>query len=348
MKKIALLFGGRSREHEVSLASASYLLSVLSQLPNPLYPIGVTKDGQMLLYRGSAQELLSKEEGWQTASVPLFAVYRGNAPLFFQTEKGERFSPDAVFSVIHGTYGEDGALQGALTLAGIPFFGADTLSSALGMHKALAKAVVSAVGVPVVPFQSIFLQSPTLKDCEVAARAVEDAFGFPVFIKPCVSGSSLGASLVRERSELKKALLSASLLSSEILAEEYIKGSEIEVAVWEENGTLFASTPAEILSHSPFYDYEAKYGEGKASVFIPARLSQEESERVALFAKQAFLALRCRHLVRVDFLKKENGALYFNEINTSPGFTKTSMVPRLLSLASEDTLLRLVKGWLAE
>ena len=204
MKKIALLFGGRSREHEVSLASASYLLSVLSQLPNPLYPIGVTKDGQMLLYRGSAQELLSKEEGWQTASVPLFAVYRGNAPLFFQTEKGERFSPDAVFSVIHGTYGEDGALQGALTLAGIPFFGADTLSSALGMHKALAKAVVSAVGVPVVPFQSIFLQSPTLKDCEVAARAVEDAFGFPVFIKPCVSGSSLGASLVRERSELKK------------------------------------------------------------------------------------------------------------------------------------------------
>jgi D-alanine-D-alanine ligase len=347
MKQIALLFGGRSPEHAVSLASATALLPVLRSLPVHLLLIGVGKDGR--LYLCPKDTTAFKEDVWQNEARPLSLHYASPSAVSFSTEGGESFFPDGFFSLIHGTYGEDGALQGALTLAGASFFGSGIAASAIGMHKALSKRLAASLGVPVVPY-SYHRVLPTDEDAVYqAAREAMGALGrFPLFVKPCLSGSSIGASVAEDEAALIRAIRAAAAVSPEILVEKYAVGRELELAVWQEEGRIFSSLPAEIKVSGGFYDYQTKYGEGTVKVTVPADLSSPTVLYLQKAAAKLFTLFGCRHLARMDFFYTDSGRLYFNEVNTSPGFTATSMVPRLLALHGKDTLQKLLLGWIAE
>ena len=345
MKKIALLFGGRSGEHTASLASASYLLSILRTLPVSLYLIGVGRDGR-LLWLSTPPDALREGE-WEKAAIPLTLCYPSPHTVRFQAATGEVFFPDGFLSVIHGTYGEDGALQGALTLSGAPFFGSGITASALGMHKALAKRLAAAADIPVVPFSHHTCRPEDGAAIAEAARLAHARLGrFPLFVKPCASGSSLGASVAESEEALVAAIRAAAAFSSDILVEEYVRGVELEVLVFEKGGETFASPPAQLRVDAPFYGYKEKYQENAVTVTLPAPLPQGELLRLQAAAKRLFALFGCRHLARFDFFRRQDGALYFNEVNTAPGFTATSMAPRLLALHGEGTLRSILWEWI--
>ncbi len=347
MKQIALLFGGRSPEHTVSLASASSLLPVLRALPVQLRLIGVDRDGRLLLCRDDATAF--KEGEWQKEAAPLTLHYASPSTVFFSTDEGETFFPDGFFSLIHGTYGEDGALQGALTLAGASFFGSGVAASAIGMNKALSKRLAAALGVPVVPYSYHRLSPTDEAAVRQAAREAMATLGrFPLFVKPSSSGSSIGAALAKDETALLDAIRAAAAVSPEILIEKYAKGRELEIAVWQEERGILASLPAEIKVLGDFYDYATKYEEGRVKISLPATLSAQTTLYLQKTACKLFSLFGCRHLARMDFFYTDSGKLYFNEVNTSPGFTSQSMVPRLLSLHGKDTLRKLLLGWIAE
>lgn len=314
---VALIFGGRSAEHEVSLISASAVHRNLDKSKFDVRSIYVTKDGL-----------------WKTVPAPALRpadLAGGEAFPFLPWDVAglaERVPADIYFPVLHGPFGEDGTIQGLLEMAGVPYVGAGVLGSALGMDKASAKALLHERGLPVVPWLAV-------RECEwredragILGR-VRRRFALPFFVKPSNLGSSIGITKVKDRTEAEAALETAFRYDAKVLVEKGIKGREIECSVLG-NDLPEASLPGEVIPSREFYDYRDKYLEGRTGFVIPARLPRVLTSRVRRLAVEAFRALDGAGMARVDFfIEDRTGRLFVNEVNTIPGFTEISMYPRL-------------------
>ena len=329
---IVLLFGGRGAEHEVSVHSAAHVFSRLCSRGHTVFPLGVSRRGALLRPKDNAVS-----PAWEADACPVTLQTAGNA-LTLQGESFAPFVPDLVFSVLHGKDGEDGAWQGLLTLTRTPFVGAGICASALGMNKRLSKLLAEGAGVPTVPYVTAQGYSGALK-----AR-ISQRLSYPLFVKPVSGGSSVGASLVTHEAALKDAVLLALSEDDEALIEEAVVGSELSVGVLERDGALLLSPPAEIRTEGGFYDYDAKYKQKRATLRLPAPLSLWETAFVKQLAATVFRTLGCRDMARVDFLRRADGKIFFNEINTLPGFTESSLLPRLFAEIGVDVLTFLTEG----
>ncbi len=346
MKKmnIAVVFGGMSEEHEVSLMTAASVLRAADTDKYRLFPVGITKDGRWMYFDGDYGDIESGK--WQDKAASL-QINRGEENLFSVKMPGKINGEkiDMAFPVIHGPMGEDGTIQGLFELSGLPYVGCGVFASAACMDKIFAKQLFEFNSLPVVPYEVLLRED--LSDREACIKKVESAsLGYPLFIKPANLGSSVGITKVHDRSELMHGLLEAARHDRKILVEKGIDAREIECAVLG-NYDPKPSVLGEIIPSHEFYDYKAKYSEeAKSGLVIPANLPEEESERIRKMAVDAYKALGCTGLSRVDFLlDKTTGQAYLNEINTMPGFTKFSMYPMLwqkTGLPYRDLIDRLV------
>lgn len=334
MKKLSVcvLFGGMSPEHEVSLRSAESVLNHLNQEKYNVFPVGITKSGDWVLYGGKdysklpGGEWLHCEQNRRAAISPV----RGQGLLSFEGDCVVRERIDVVFPVLHGENGEDGAMQGLLQLAGIPYVGPNVAASATCMDKTLTKLVADCAGIRQAAWQLVTAQELAVNP-ESVLDAAEARFAYPVFVKPAGTGSSVGVSKAKNREALLTALQNAAKFDRKILIEEFINGREVEVAVLG-NDAPAASICGEIDSGTEFYDYDAKYISDCARLYIPARIDEQTAENVRDTAIRAYQALGCRGLSRVDFfVTYDKNEIVFNEINTIPGFTSISMYPKLFS-----------------
>ncbi len=327
--RIGILFGGKSAEHEISLLSARNIVEALDPEKYEITLIGIDKQGHWHLCKEApwlphARDPQMIEMG--RLSHPVSLVPRENRPhlVSLQSQDGER-PLDVVFPVLHGTYGEDGTVQGLFKLAGIPFVGASVLGSAIGMDKDVMKRLLRDGGIPVAKFV-------TLRHCDMHSASFTDIVrevGLPFFVKPANAGSSVGISKVKSELDWQKALEGAFLYDRKILIEEYIEGREIECSVLG-NEHPIVSLPGELIPQHEFYSYEAKYLDEQGALFeIPAKLDVVVVEKIQRLAVDAYLTLCCEGMARVDFFLQKDGRLHVNEINTIPGFTKISMYPKL-------------------
>ncbi len=339
--RVAVLFGGRSSEHEISLQSAASVLRNLDPKRFEVVPIAVDKEGKWHLQDLRQMKLPGK-------SLPVFE----NAPelsLSCYPAQPVQASFDVVFPVLHGPLGEDGTVQGFLELAEIPYVGSGVLASAVGMDKEMAKRLARDAGLPVVPFFTI-RKSQWENQKNFIKKEISEKIKYPLFVKPSNMGSSVGVHKVKNENELSKALEDAFLYDHKVLAEQAISAREIEVAVLENpvyGEPPLVSIPGEVKPKHEFYSYEAKYlDENGAELCIPAKLSSEQTQDVQKIAQDVFQALDCEGMGRVDlFLDKNSGQFYFNEINTIPGFTSISMYPKLFEasgISYQELLSRLV------
>ncbi len=333
--RVAVLYGGKSGEHEVSLKSAASVLRYIDRERFEPVPISIDKQGRWQCHD------LRRIEGANTESLPIPA----DSPIIRLEPQGEHtailpadnatpaIAPvDVVFPVIHGPLCEDGAVQGLLELAGAAYVGSGVLASAVGMHKDIAKRLAALAGLPVAPNLALSRRD-WRRDPEGSAKAAQAALTLPVFVKPCNMGSSVGVHKVKSWEALSAALDDAFQYDTKVLIEQGIDAREIEVAVLD--GDPPVASVASELNAGPqheFYSYEAKYiDQDGASVDLPAKLDAEQMARVRQLAIDAFVALECSGLARVDFfLDRQSGAFYFNEINTLPGFTAISMYPKMM------------------
>lgn len=327
--RIGLIFGGRSGEHEVSLQSAKSIYEALDKDRYEPVLIGVDKDG--VWHVGEASVFLLNAE-----NPKLIALNRGCPPVvpalvgrdrsLVEVGSGRSLGRiDVVFPIIHGTYGEDGSLQGLLRMMNVPYVGADVLGSAIGMDKDVMKRLLRDAGIPVARWVALRARDRTRALYDDAA----ERFGFPLFVKPANLGSSVGISKVYSIEDLSSAVDTALRYDRKVLIEEFVKGREIECSVLG-NDDPVASLPGEILPKHDFYSYDAKYiDENGAVLQIPANLDQQLVKRIQAAAVHAFKALECSGMARVDFFLRDNGDLVVNEINTLPGFTRISMYPKL-------------------
>jgi D-alanine-D-alanine ligase len=366
MKKlrVGILFGGRSGEHEVSLLSAASVSNAIDRNKCEVVPIGITKQGRWVT-AADAERLLSGKAGESSSSTqahlragdpeatPGAAVLaRGEAVMFppephrhggslapFQTDAPVRHTADraidvdVIFPVLHGTFGEDGTIQGLLELADIPYVGAGVLGSAAGMDKDIMKSLFRAAELAIVKHVT-FLRSDWEDNPKKVRKLVESKLKYPVFVKPANLGSSVGISKAHGRKELGPAIEEAAKFDRKIVVEQGVGGKkqkarEIECAVLG-NDRPEASVPGEIVPIAEFYDYKAKYLEEGSQLIIPAKLTKTEAKTVQQLAIGAFKAVDCSGLARVDFLMDpKTRKIYLNEINTMPGFTSISMYPKL-------------------
>jgi D-alanine-D-alanine ligase len=323
--RIGVLFGGRSGEHEVSLASAASVIRGLDPDKYEVVPIGITKEGHWLIGT-SAQKMLP--EVLRTGQRVTMSADPTDAALVRLDGSGGGQRIDVVFPVMHGTFGEDGTIQGLLDLAGLPFVGAGVLGSAVAMDKDVAKKLLQAAKIPVVPWVCIHRHDWERHEPEVIHQ-IEKEFPYPVFVKPATLGSSVGMTKVHSRAELASALNLASEFAMKILVERAVNAREIELSVLG-NHDPQASIPGEIVPHREFYDYAAKYLEEGTKLLIPADLKPAQIKKFQHLAVLAFRALELSGMARVDFfLGKDSGKIYLNEVNTIPGFTSISMYPKL-------------------
>lgn len=332
MKTVCVLFGGKSSEYEVSLSSAHAVLSNIDTAKYDVIRIGITKeDGRFYRYDGGLEEI--RDGSWCADRTKLCGVtlsladgrldFRPNADGYAP----EPVVPDVVFPVLHGRFGEDGTVQGMFAVAGIPVVGCDCTSSGVCMDKALTKAVISA---DTTIRQAECVVARLGDDAESLRAKCESAFGYPMFVKPCRAGSSVGVTKVKDAGTFAAALERAFREDDKLLIERAVRGREIEVAVLEEHGAYTVAIPAEIdLGGSEFYDYDTKYVSDCSSFYLPARLTEAETAEVRRMALEVFRALGCRVFARVDFFI-EDGRFIFNEINTIPGFTPISMYPKMM------------------
>ena len=357
--KVGILFGGRSGEHEISLLSAASVFKAIDQSKYEVVPIGITKEGRWVT-AADAERLLSGKPleherqlraGDPEATSAAAVLHNGEAVIVppephragamtpFQSEALTRrasdraINVDVIFPVLHGTFGEDGTIQGLLELADIPYVGAGVLGSAAGMDKDVMKSLFRAAGLPIVKHVT-FLRSEWETAPKKMQKTVERKLKYPVFVKPANLGSSVGISKARNAKELAPAIEEAAKFDRKIVVEEGVGGKknkarEIECAVLG-NDTPEASVAGEIVPSAEFYDYAAKYLDEGSQLIIPAKLTKTESNRVRELAVAAFRAVDCSGLARVDFLMDPKPRkIYLNEINTMPGFTSISMYPKL-------------------
>jgi D-alanine-D-alanine ligase len=364
MKKIrvGILFGGRSGEHEISLLSAASVFNAIDKDKYEVVPIGITKEGRWVT-AGQAERLLQGKfedhkhlrAGDPEATPGAAVLAKGEAVVVppepqrhgvmtpFETDASSHaltrraadraINVDVIFPVLHGTFGEDGTIQGLLELADMPYVGAGVLGSAAGMDKDIMKALFRAAGLPIVKHVT-FLRSDWEANPNKIQKLVESKLKYPVFVKPANLGSSVGISKARDRKELGPAIEEAAKFDRKIVIEQGVggrkqKAREIECSVLG-NDKPEASLPGEIVPSTEFYDYKAKYLDEGSQLIIPAKLSKAETKEVQRLAIGAFKAVDCSGLARVDFLiEPKSGKLYLNEINTMPGFTAISMYPKL-------------------
>ena len=348
--RVALLFGGRSAEHDVSVISAGNVFRALDPARYETVPIGITRSGVWLLssLNNGAFPAAVPKSGPRVALVPGGA---GQLAILSETDAAApdvSRSVDVVFPVLHGPFGEDGTVQGAAEIAGVPYVGSGVLGSAAAMDKDVAKRLMRDSGLPIARFLS-FAQGEAPSFDAVAAE-----LGRPVFVKPARLGSSVGISKAGTREEFAKAVVEAFRHDRKILVEEYVRGREIECGVLEgEDGSLTASPPGEIVpsNRHGFYTYEAKYlDEEGAAIKVPADLTPGVSDKVRKLSIEAFRALGCEGLARVDFFLREDGSLVINEVNTLPGFTDISMYPKVmeaLGISYAELVDRLIRHALA-
>ena len=349
--KIAILYGGKSGEHEVSLVSASSIIRAIPEALHSIVAIGIAKDGTWYLQgddlvkkvRSDANAHLSivRDESKRVSVVP------GGGPKGAFTAGGKPLPVDVAFPVLHGTFGEDGTIQGLFEMADVPYVGGGVLASSVSMDKEKTKIVWQAAGLPVVPFVAI--KRGDWKNAERRTAAIAKAereLSWPMFVKPACAGSSVGAAKASDRKELETRAAEAFAWDDKILIEPFIPAREIECSVTG-NDDPVAYTPGEIIPTHEFYDYEAKYTDPDgASLRIPADIDEGETRKVRQMAVDAYKSLDLSGLSRVDFfIDKRNGALYLNEINTIPGFTSISMFPKMCGasgLPYADLVMRLV------
>ena len=375
--RVGILFGGRSGEHEVSLLSAASVLNAIDKDKYEVVPIGITKDGRWLTAENAENLLTGKltleprhlragdPDITQSAAVlargeavvvPPEPVHRQSGLVPFQTDAAmmrrasdRAINVDVIFPVLHGTFGEDGTIQGLLELADIPYVGAGVLGSAAGMDKDIMKSLFIAAKIPIVKHVTI-LRSAWEKDPKKVERAV-GRLKYPVFVKPANLGSSVGISKAHNRKELGPAIEEAAKFDRKIVIEQGVGGNkqkarEIECSVLG-NDDPVASVPGEIVPIKEFYDYNAKYLDEGSKLIIPAKLTKAQTKKVQELAVKAFKAVDCSGLARVDFLMDpKSGKIFLNEINTMPGFTAISMYPKLWAasgLEYADLIDRLVQ-----
>ena len=334
MKKlnVCILFGGISPEHDVSLRSAESVLNNLNKEKYNIFPVGITKEGNWILFGGSDYSELPGG-AWQNNPANRKATIspiRGQGLLIFEGDCVVRELIDVVFPVLHGENGEDGAMQGLLQMAGIPYVGPHVAASAVSMDKTLTKLVIDNAGVPQAAWQLV-RNSDLQHQMDHILDSLEQRFDYPVFIKPAGTGSSVGVSKAADREALAQALRNAGQFDEKILVEEFIHGREIEVAVMG-NDSPVASICGEIDSGAEFYDYDAKYVTDTSVAYIPARIPEDVAELVREAAVKVYTAIGCQGLSRVDFFVTfAENRIVFNEINTLPGFTSISMYPKLFA-----------------
>ena len=332
--RVAVVFGGRSTEHGISCVSAGSILSALDPDEFEVVPVGITRAGQWVLADGDAAQLaitdrrLPEITASSGSAVVLPADPTGNGLLVLDPTDGPRAlaDVDVVFPALHGAYGEDGTIQGLLEMAGVPYVGANVFASAAAMDKEFTKKLAVAEGIPIGPYV-------VLRSGVTLAEADKERLGLPVFVKPSRAGSSYGISKVTDWADLEKAVAKARQIDPKVLVEAGIDGREIECGVLEgeAGGAPEASLLAEIrvVSDHDFYDFEAKYLDDSCEYDIPAGLPERVTRQVQEYACRTFTALDCAGLARVDFFVTPQFDVYLNEINTMPGFTPTSMFPRM-------------------
>ena len=354
--RLCILFGGNSSEYEVSLRSAYSVLTNADPEKFEIIPVGITRDGLWTLWQGDYAAIA--DGSWCAAcdSLPRVSVdlTPGAHSLLIRDADGSHLRSlpvDVAFPVLHGAYGEDGRIQGLLSSAGIPFVGCDSASSAVCMDKALTKSVAGMLGIRQAECMILHKRESAGKENAIADEA-EAKLGYPIFVKPARTGSSVGVSKAKNREQLLAAMAVAFREDDKILLEEAIVGKEIEVAVFEENGECTVSECAEIVvGDAEFYDYDAKYVSDSSGFHIPARLPDAVRENVRRTAEAIFRILECRTLSRVDFFVTEDGTPVFNEINNLPGFTSISMYPKLMmhtGITYSELIDRLVRSALAK
>jgi D-alanine-D-alanine ligase len=359
MPRVGVIFGGRSGEHEVSLASAASVIAALERRGHRVVPIGIARDGRWVV-GGDPMRALAEQargalpSGDETDAVKKALADRAEGVLDRAAASLVRSEPagsvptelrqglDVVFIALHGPYGEDGTIQGLLETADIPYVGAGVLASAVGMDKATMKTVFRAHGLPIVE-HLVILRRQWRAEPENVAGHVADALGFPCFVKPSNLGSSVGISKAKGPADLAAALDEAARHDRKLIVERAVQGREIEVSVLG-NDAPEASLPGEIVYEGEWYDYATKYAEGQARLVCPAPLTPELTARFRELAVAAFRAIDCAGMARVDFFL-EGGQILVNEINTIPGFTSTSGYARMWEasgLTYPDLVQRLV------
>ena len=329
---VCVLFGGISPEHEVSLRSAESVLNNMDPEKYNIFPVGITPEGEWILFGGTDYSMLpagtwKEHPGNRPAAI---SPVRGQGLLSFEGDCVVREMIDVVFPVLHGENGEDGAMQGLLQMAGIPYVGPHVSASAVAMDKTLTKLVVDNAGVTQAAWKLV--RSNELHNhMDQILDDLEAQFAYPVFVKPAGTGSSVGVSKAPDRETLRDALLQAGVYDEKILVEEFIHGREIEVAVMG-NSSPVASVCGEIDSGAEFYDYDAKYVADTSVAYIPGRIPEDVAEVVREQAVKVYTAIGCQGLSRVDFfVTYAENRIVFNEINTLPGFTSISMYPKLFA-----------------
>jgi D-alanine-D-alanine ligase len=337
-----VVFGGRSREHEVSLASARAIMEALEGR-HEVVPVGITREGRWISSGDPMRELGSKSteitDGSGTSVSGPPAPISEKLPVALD-------SVDVVFPVLHGPYGEDGTIQGLLELAGIPYVGSGVLASAAGMDKLTMKKIFAHHRLPQVEWVGL-TRKEWEEDGESRVRHIEASLGYPCFVKPANLGSSVGINKARDAEELRVALDEAAALDRRLIVEAGVEAREIEVSVLG-NEQAEVSVPGEILvKKNEFYDYEAKYVEGGMELIVPADITDEATVEIQRIARTAYGAIDAAGMARVDFfLERDTGRLLINEINTIPGFTSTSVYSRLWAasgLPYEELLDRLIQ-----
>jgi D-alanine-D-alanine ligase len=342
--RVAVLFGGRSTEHSISCITAGSVLAALDPQRYDVVPIGITREGRWVL--ASDDPAAFQIHGSHLPEVPasdasVVLAADPTAPELVVSEPGAvpriLTDVDVVFPLLHGPYGEDGTIQGLLELAGIPYVGAGVLSSAAAMDKQYMKLVLQGGGLPDIPH--VVVRQREWDDDASAVRESVASLGFPVFVKPARGGSSIGISKVHDAGELKDAIELAQRSDPKVIVEAMVEGREIEVGVLEgiDGGPPEVSLAAEItVRDREFYDFDAKYLDLDTDIAIPATLSADIEAQIRRFAVMAFEALSCEGLARVDFFITSANKVLVNEVNTMPGFTPTSVFPRVWAASGLD------------
>ncbi len=327
--QLAVIFGGKSSEHEVSLMSAASIIENLDREKYDIHQVGITKEGQWLLYDPAFLAPDPTVHGLVTLG-----------------EGGPRtVHIDCVFPALHGKNGEDGSIQGLFQLAGVPYVGCHVTSSAVCMDKAITHTLLSNTDINQAHYLWFYADRYRAAP-EVVLNKIQARLDFPIFVKPANAGSSVGVSKVERPEDLPAAIEKASLEDGKVIVEQGIDGQEVEVAVLGTRPGAEASCVGEIGASAQFYDYDDKYVNGTSQLFIPARLEEKTAQKIRDIAVRAFRMLGCSGLARVDFFVTGEGEVVLNEVNTLPGFTRISMYPKLMTASGmeySELLTRLIQ-----
>ncbi|MCL2576081.1 MAG: D-alanine--D-alanine ligase [Defluviitaleaceae bacterium] len=327
-KVVAVIFGGQNSEHDVSKMSAATIMAAMDDEKYFILPVYITKDGRWFLYDGPRENI--KNLSWEKFATPAILSPDTTHGGFLRLV-GDKFKVmpvDVVFPVLHGKNGEDGTIQGLFELAGIPYVGCGVLSSALAMDKAFTNQIARKIGIKQADWLE-FSKADIDDDIEAVAKRVRYKIGYPCFVKPANTGSSVGISMAKNKKELIEALHIAKTHDKKIVVEKRVAGRELECAVIGNDDPIASGVGEIVVAEHEFYSYEAKYNCNKSKTFVSADISDKTKEKVRELSIQIYKALGCAGLSRVDFFLTPEGEVYFNEINTMPGFTQISMYPML-------------------